>query len=581
MGKRQIDESPRKPSVSSTGTRLLEHASGVGEARLAKKDDTMPNLLIESSPVQLTLTEAAGGKVIARGEFGRVGVPTQNGRIYPETLMLREIKRLSEDISSRRVLGELDHPTDGKTSLKRVSHVITGLKIKDGVVVGEAEILNTPEGKTLKALIEANVQIGISSRGFGSTKPSHDPKTEGEVVQDDFVLKTWDFVADPAVKSAVPGIFTEDVDENQPDIAQMFLDEFPEVASSLQEDAISKAKIKVNKGVDEAVAEAEQRVRDEMSEAFQKQLAEGLLEAKEDISSELREEYASDPDIGGSKAILSAIWEMVAPFQATEDERALADAAKAKDIEVAEAMESAEKNEERAVRAECMEYIEREIGGHPMAESIRKLVAKHKFVDLDDAKEKLATILADLPERTDEGMVTKEDAELLAENAVMIEKLSLLTERVESLNAKLKKAVEVGMEADAQRSDAESRVQEAEESRAKALEEAEEAKRTLKIEVYKHDKVVGLANGRQLLGLLEDVSSEAVVDKLVTEKGVRDVSEQQLMDARRKLQRGMGERQEQEQLNEDESKVSMRRRSDDLGNDMSYMKRLAGLGNLD
>lgn len=541
----------------------------------------MPNLLIESSPVQLTLTEAAGGKVIARGEFGRVGVPTQNGRIYPETLMLREIKRLSEDISSRRVLGELDHPTDGKTSLKRVSHVITGLKIKDGVVVGEAEILNTPEGKTLKALIEANVQIGISSRGFGSTKPSHDPKTEGEVVQDDFVLKTWDFVADPAVKSAVPGIFTEDVDENQPDIAQMFLDEFPEVASSLQEDAISKAKIKVNKGVDEAVAEAEQRVRDEMSEAFQKQLAEGLLEAKEDISSELREEYASDPDIGGSKAILSAIWEMVAPFQATEDERALADAAKAKDIEVAEAMESAEKNEERAVRAECMEYIEREIGGHPMAESIRKLVAKHKFVDLDDAKEKLATILADLPERTDEGMVTKEDAELLAENAVMIEKLSLLTERVESLNAKLKKAVEVGMEADAQRSDAESRVQEAEESRAKALEEAEEAKRTLKIEVYKHDKVVGLANGRQLLGLLEDVSSEAVVDKLVTEKGVRDVSEQQLMDARRKLQRGMGERQEQEQLNEDESKVSMRRRSDDLGNDMSYMKRLAGLGNLD
>jgi len=580
MGKRPIDESPRKPSGSSTGTRLLEHASVVGEARLAKKGDAMPNLLIESNPVHLTLTEAAGGKVIARGEFGRVGVPTQNGRIYPEELMLREINRLAEDISNRRILGELDHPTDGKTSLKRVSHVITGLKIKDGIVVGEAEILNTPEGKTLKALIEANVQIGISSRGFGSTKPSNDPKTEGEIVQDDFVLKTWDFVADPAVKSAVPGIFTEDVDVNQPDIAQMFLDEFPEIASSLQEDAIDKAKMKVAKGVDEAVKEAEERVRAQMVESFEKQLAEGILAAKEEISEELREEYSSDPDVGGAKAMLAAIWEMVAPFHATEDERVMADAEKARSIEIADAKESAEESEKRAVSAECMMYVERKIGGHPMADSIRKLVEKHKFLDLDDAKEKLAAILADLPERTDEGMVSEEDAELRAENAVLNEKLSLLTERVESLKVKLQKAVDVGMEADAQREDAESRVNEAEAEAKQALEEAKAAERKLEIEVYKHDKVVGLANGRQLLDLMEDVTSEAVVDRLVTEKGVRDVSEQRLADARRKLQRGVGERQEKETLNEDRDKPRSPRK-DDLGNDMSYMKRLAGLGNMD
>ena len=584
MGKRRIDESPRKPSGNLIGTQLHEHRSVGGEAKLAKEGDIMPNLLIESNPVNLTLTEAVGAdgvkKLFARGEFGRVGVATQNGRIYREELMTREIDRLSEDLSNRRVLGELDHPTDGKTSLKRVSHLITNLKIKDGIIVGECEILNTPEGKTLKALIESKVQIGISSRGYGSTRTSTDSKVEGEVVQDDFVLKTWDFVADPAIKTAFPNIFTEDVDSDQPDIAQLFLNEFPGVAATLQEDAIEKAKLKVNKGVDEAVKEAEDRVREAMSESFEKQLVESLLEAKEELASDLREEFESDPEIGGSKAMLAAIWEMVAPFRADADEKAVLDAAKAKDLEVSEAKDAAEKNEERAVQAECMEYIEREIGGHPMAESIRKLVAKHKFSDVDDAKEKLAAILSDLPERADEDMVSKEEAELREQNAAMNEKVSLLTERVESLNVKLKKAVDVGMEADAQREDAESRAKKAETDIAKALEESEEAQNKSEIEAYKHDKVVGLANGRKLLGLMEDVTSEAVVDKMVMEQGIRDVSEQRLAAARKDLQRGTGERQEKEVLSEGNEGARVKgRKTDDLGNDMSYMKRLAGLIN--
>lgn len=581
MGKRRIDESPRKPSGNLIGTQLHEHRLDDGAAKRAKKDDAMPNLLIESNPIYLSLTEAVGAdgvkKLIARGEFGRVGVATQNGRIYPESLMQREFDRLTEAISNRGVLGETDHPTDGKTSLKRVSHVITGLKIKDGIVIGECEILNTPEGKILRSLIESKVQLGVSSRGFGSTRTSTDPKVVGEVVQDDFVLKTWDFVADPAIKTAVPGIFTEDVDENQPDIAQMFLDEFPVIANTLQEDAVDKAKLKVNKGVDEAVKEAEERIRASMSESFEKRFAKGILEVKEDISGELREEFEADPEIGGAKAMLSAIWEMVAPFRATDDEKVISDATKAKDLEVAEAKESAEKNEKRAVHAECMEYIEREISGHPMAESIRKLVSKHQFTDLEDATEKLAAILKDLPERTDEDWVSKEESELREQNAAMKEKLSLLTERVESLDVKLRKAVDVGMKADAQRQDAEGRVEEAEKERTEALEEAKKAEEQLKIEVYKHNKVVGLANGRKLLGLLEDVTSEAVVDRLVTEQGVNDVSDQRLADARKSLRRGTGERREKEQLDEGRDGAPVNRQTDDLGNSMDFMKRLAGL----
>jgi len=584
MARKRIDESPRRPRGNSTAIRLEEHVSGGGEAKPAREGDEMPNLLIESNPVTMTLHESAGGKVIARGEYGRVGVATQNGRIYPEKLMEREINRLSADLSSRRVLGELDHPTDGKTSLKRVSHVITGLKIKDGIIIGEAEILNTPEGQTLKALIEAKVQIGVSSRGFGSTRPSEDPKMEGDVVQDDFVLKTWDFVADPAVKTAIPGIFTEDVDENQPDIAEMFLAEFPDIASKLQEDALDRAKLKVNKGVEEAVKEAEDRVRAELSEKFEKGLAEAIVDAKEQLSEELREEFESDPEIGGAKAALSAIWEMVAPFRATDDEVALADAEKARELEVSEAKDAAVQAEDRAVQAECMAYIEREINGHPMAESIRGLVKKAKFDGLDDAKEKLAAILSDLPERTDENFVSREEAELREENAAMKEKVSLLSERVNSLDSKLRRAVEVGDELDAQRVDAEARAHELEEqlketsSKVDSMKgQLEEADKMLELEAYKRDKVAGMPNGRELSSLLEDITSKDKVDELVAKRGYREVSSQELAEARKTLARGAGERQEEERPLA-EGTVSTRPTSDDLGNDMSFMKRLAGVG---
>lgn len=582
MARKRIDESPRRPRGNSTAIHLQEHVGGGGEVRPARKGEKMPNLLIESSPVTLTLQEGAGGKVIARGEFGRVGVATQNGRIYPEKLMEREIRRISADLSSRRVLGTLDHPTDGKTSLKCVSHVITSLKIKDGIVIGEAEILNTPEGKTLKALIEANVQIGVSSRGYGSTRPSDDPKMEGDVVQDDFVLKTWDFVADPAVKTAIPGIFTEDVDENQPDIAQMFLDEFPEIAKTLQEGALDNAKSKVSKSVEEAVKEAENKVRAELSEKFEKGLAEAILEAREQLSNELREEFESDPEIGGAKAALSAIWEMVAPFQANDDEIAMADAEKARELEVSEARSAAEEAMQRALQAECMAYIEREISGHPMVESIRGLVKKIRFADLEDAKEKLAAILSDLPDRADEGFVSKEEAEIREENAAMREKVSLLSERVEKLNKKLRKAVEVGTELDSQRLDAESRVQDLEEQVNEAMEKLssmeekfEEAEDHLELEIYKRQMVAGLPNGRELSSLLENVNSKDAVDALVTERGVRNVSNRELTEAREKLGRGLVEREgEEEMLHEGHAP---RRHKDDLGNDMDFMRRLAGV----
>jgi hypothetical protein len=61
--------------------------------------------------------------------------------------------------------------------------------------MGKLEILPTTSGNILKALIENNVQVGVSSRGMGSLKEINEGTLE---VQDDFELLCWDFVSTPS-----------------------------------------------------------------------------------------------------------------------------------------------------------------------------------------------------------------------------------------------------------------------------------------------------------------------------------------------------------------------------------------------
>ena len=61
--------------------------------------------------------------------------------------------------------------------------------------MGKIEILPTISGNILKALIENNVMVGVSSRGMGSLKEMNEGTLE---VQDDFELLCWDFVSTPS-----------------------------------------------------------------------------------------------------------------------------------------------------------------------------------------------------------------------------------------------------------------------------------------------------------------------------------------------------------------------------------------------
>ena len=153
------------------------------------------------------LTEEKEGKknYFIEGIFLQSEIANKNGRMYPFKTLQREVAKYHENfIRQGRALGELGHPEGPSINLDRVSHKIERLSEDGNNFVGRAKILDTPNGKIAKSLLDEGVRLGVSSRGMGSLKK----ESTCNVVQDDFMLATAaDIVADPsAPDSFVDGI---------------------------------------------------------------------------------------------------------------------------------------------------------------------------------------------------------------------------------------------------------------------------------------------------------------------------------------------------------------------------------------
>lgn len=151
--------------------------------------------LFKVSPKQLTEgTKSPVGNPIVEGILTTAEVKNGNGRYYPIELWKREIDKYMECVRENRALGELDHPDSSIINLKNVSHNIRKIWWQGDHVLGQIEILPTPSGNILKALIQNNISVGVSTRGMGSLKEIG----ETMEVQDDFELLCWDFVSQPS-----------------------------------------------------------------------------------------------------------------------------------------------------------------------------------------------------------------------------------------------------------------------------------------------------------------------------------------------------------------------------------------------
>ena len=138
------------------------------------------------------------GAVYLVGVCQKAGTKNGNGRIYRKETLQREVEAYQKAIRERRALGELDHPDDSVINLKNASHLVTKMWWRGDDVMGKIEVLDTPSGMVLKALIKSGVKLGISSRGLGTVVES-----EGAVVvEDDFQLICFDIVSEPSTPGA-------------------------------------------------------------------------------------------------------------------------------------------------------------------------------------------------------------------------------------------------------------------------------------------------------------------------------------------------------------------------------------------
>jgi len=139
-------------------------------------------------------------KLYIEGVFLQSELKNRNGRVYPFSVLEREVNRYNEEyVKTKRALGELGHPDGPTVNLDRVSHRITELRAEGTNFYGKAQILDTPMGKIAKSLLEEGVQLGVSSRGMGSI----DKRENTSYVMDDFMLATAaDIVADPSAPDA-------------------------------------------------------------------------------------------------------------------------------------------------------------------------------------------------------------------------------------------------------------------------------------------------------------------------------------------------------------------------------------------
>jgi len=149
---------------------------------------------------------------------GKYGI-SRNGRVYTKEAWENAFKKQSfkEAFKNKLVVGMLSHPEDDldyDTMLKEglASHTLTDIKFvpiedaENGIYNATFYILNTPAGRTLKALLEVGATPAVSSRAYGSFKEGAYFEYEGKklpvINENDFIFQCFDIVSHPGIEKA-------------------------------------------------------------------------------------------------------------------------------------------------------------------------------------------------------------------------------------------------------------------------------------------------------------------------------------------------------------------------------------------
>jgi len=147
---------------------------------------------------QIVLENANEGKdLYMKGICIQGDVRNANQRVYPVNEIGRAVKTLNDQIQNGFTpLGEVDHPDGLNINLDRVCLMIESMWMDGANGYGKLKILPTPMGQLVKTMLEADVKLGVSSRGAGEVD------NNGNVA--DFEIITVDVVAQPSAPGAYP-----------------------------------------------------------------------------------------------------------------------------------------------------------------------------------------------------------------------------------------------------------------------------------------------------------------------------------------------------------------------------------------
>ena len=157
------------------------------------------HLSFDQAKMVVESDDKEGKNLYMKGICIQGGVRNANQRVYPVNEIAKAVKTLNDQVSGGySVLGEVDHPSDLRINLDRVSHMITEMWMDGPNGYGKMKILPTPMGQLVRVMLESDVKLGVSSRGSGNVRE------DGSGQVSDFEIVTVDVVAQPSAPGAYP-----------------------------------------------------------------------------------------------------------------------------------------------------------------------------------------------------------------------------------------------------------------------------------------------------------------------------------------------------------------------------------------
>lgn len=319
-----------------------------------------------------------------RGTASKGGIVNRNNRLYPTEVLAKAVEKIQPKIRQGKFVGELDHPWDGG-SLRSIAMKFTRVWMEGDEMKFEADVIPTPSGELLATLLRSGIGVGMSTRGYGSTKEENINGRLVRVIQDDFELVGIDAVLEESNPAGKISSF-ESKGGRIMDL-ETLKKEYPDLVTQLE-------------------AEVKARIEKDLEAQFEQKVAQAIEAKTEEIKTQVRDEVLQSEEIVKLRTALDGVVEAIKPLMPAPSKEEADEALKA-ELEQVKA-ESAKKDEQIAQLESAKAEAERQLAEHKTREAlmakIEEKVKGHRFEA--QLRSRLMENCTD-PEKVDE-MFTKE-----------------------------------------------------------------------------------------------------------------------------------------------------------------------------